>query len=197
MLQTDIRHDLTQTFYSPVVSLDPNEVEQIYNVLQAEGAAALHKESIQDEDINFERSADMRYVGQEYSVNVPVAGEIRLDEIEESFHNAHRVRYGHSTPDAPVEFVNLRLAALGRLARNAATPRMGEIGQNPVVETREAIFGSKPHKTPVLRREWIEPGSEFSGPLIIEEDSATTVIPPGHRAGVDKLGNILITVEVA
>jgi len=195
MLQTDLRHDLTRNFYHPLDGVDPKEVEWVYEELQAEGMAALREEGFRPEDVYFERSTDMRYVGQEYSVNVPVGDKIDLEEIDASFHNAHATRYGHSTPGGPVEFVNLRLAALGRLAKEDAHFEIAKEEGDPVIGTRDAIFDRKPYETPILWRNRIENGSQFSGPLIVEEESATTIVPPGYQARVDDLGNIIIKVE--
>ena len=68
---------------------------------------------------------------------------------------------------------------------------------DPVIGTRDAIFDGKPYETPILWRNRIEKGSQFRGPLIVEEESATTIVPLGYQARVDDLGNIIIKVEKA
>ncbi|MFN8455975.1 MAG: hydantoinase/oxoprolinase family protein [Anaerolineae bacterium] len=196
MLQTDVRHDLTQNFYHPAAGVKADDIERVFQQLQAEGVAALQAEKVAPEDIYFVRSTDMRYIGQEYTVNVGVGEAIDLVAIEQSFHNAHNTRYGHSTPGAPVEFVNLRLAALGRLERKRMQFAAPDDTPEPVIGSREAIFDGQPWPTLILRRDWLKPGSTFNGPLVIEEDSATTVAPPGYHISLDELGNIIITAEV-
>ena len=195
MLQTDVRHDLTRNFYHPADGVDANEVERAYEALKEEGIRALEEEAIAPSDMYFERSADMRYVGQEYSVNVHVADAIDLEEIDASFHLTHGTRYGHSTPSAPAEFVNLRLASLGRLTSDDGAFEIPKEEGEPVIDTREAIFDGKSYQTPVMWRYRIDKGATLHGPLIIEEDSATTVMPPGYQAHFDRLGSILITAE--
>src|SRR5262249_4386121 len=116
MLQTDIRHDVVRTFYQPLSALEQADVSVVYQELQREGADLLAEEGMAPDTHSFARSADMRYVGQEYTVAVAIGPQIDLAEIDAAFHEAHRVRYGHSTPGAPAEFVNLRLAAFGRIA---------------------------------------------------------------------------------
>ncbi|MFW6183556.1 MAG: hydantoinase/oxoprolinase family protein, partial [Chloroflexota bacterium] len=113
MLHTDVRHDLTRNFYEPAGAVQAEELQAVYAELQTRGEAILLQENVDPEDNYFLRSADMRYIGQEYTVNVPVNGDIDPASIVDTFHQAHKRRYGHSTPDAPVEFVNLRLAAMG------------------------------------------------------------------------------------
>ena len=193
MLQTDMRHDVVRSFYQPLADLQAHEVADVFLDLQADGANLLAEQGIAVTDQYSARSADMRYVGQEYSVNVPIGGSIDLDEIDAAFHDAHRVRYGHSTPGAPVEFVNLRLAAFGRIAGRAAPFRPAAPGADALLGTRRATFDGVPNDTSVLLRDRLSSGERHKGPIVIEEESATTVVPPGHAIEVDDHGNLLIT----
>lgn len=196
MLQTDIRRDLTTNFYHPVSGLDADSIVQTYARLRREGTGLLEEERVAKEDMYFVLSADMRYVGQEYFVNVVAEEPIELDAIEARFHEAHETRYGHATPGAPVEFVNLRLGALGRLKGEVLGFQPGNsTGRNPVRETREVVFDGELYDTEVLIREALPIDATFSGPLILEEDSATTVVPPGYSIFIDSYGNVLITRE--
>ena len=135
----------------------------------------------------------MRYVGQEYTVNVLVDATISLEQIDADFHDVHRTRYGHATPGAPVEFVNLRLAALGRIATAESRHGGGAEQADALLGTRTVVFDGAGHETPVLMREWLPPQSRYQGPVVIEEQSSTTVVPPGHVAALDEHGNIVIT----
>jgi N-methylhydantoinase A len=193
MLQTDMRHDVVQSFYMPLAGLEADEVAGAFRSLEAEGAELLEGEGIGADDRYVARFADMRYVGQEYTVNVPVGPTISLDEIDRDFHDVHRTRYGHSTPGAPVEFVNLRLAAMGRIATAQAPYRAVVEKADPLLGRRTVVFGGAEHETPVLMRDWLPPKSRHDGPVVIEEESSTTVVPPGHVASLDEHGNILIT----
>jgi N-methylhydantoinase A len=193
MLQTDIRHDVVRSFYRPLAGLEAGDVEQVFVELQAEGAELLAGEGIGSEAHAFARSADMRYVGQEYTVNVDIGGTVDLETVANAFHDGHRVRYGHSTPGAPVEFVNLRLAAFGRIAGSVAPFEPPSDDLDPVAGTRTATFDGVEHETTILHRDRLRPDQTFEGPLVIEEQSSTTVIPPGHVVRVDALGNLLIT----
>jgi N-methylhydantoinase A len=193
MLQTDIRHDQSQSLYRPVAGLAPDAVSAVYEQLAGQGRDALLHEGVAEEAMSFVHSADMRYVGQEYWVYVPVKEPIDLRAIEHTFHETHRTRYGHATPGAPVEFVNLRLAALGRLDRAVAGFQAPELGEDPVIGTRVVIFDGTPRRTTILLRRRLAPGARYLGPLVIEEDTATSVIPPGYEACVHDLGAVLVT----
>jgi len=191
MLQTDMRHDLVRSFYQPIADLQTDDVAGVFVDLRTEGAGLLAEQGIAVDDQYFARSADMRYVGQEYSVDVPIDAEVDLARVETAFHDAHRIRYGHSTPGAPVEFVNLRVAAFGRIAGEAAPFQPPEPDADPVLGTRTAVFAGTPHETGVLLRDRFADTRE--GPVVVEEAGSTTVVPPGYAVDVDGHGNLLIT----
>jgi len=193
MLQTDLRHDVVRSFYRPLADLDEGEVSGAFDLLRDEAEVLLEREEVAPGNRYFQRSADMRYVGQEYTVNVPVAEGSSLETIDASFHDAHRVRYGHSTPGAPVEFVNLRIAAMGRIGTSVAPHRAPEAGSDPLLGRRGVVFAAVEHDTPVLLRDRMQSGRTHDGPVVIEEESSTTVVPPGHQARLDAHGNMLIT----
>ena len=194
MLQTDVRQDITKNFYFPMSDVKNAALEKTFSGLEEEGLSGMRDEGIEVENIYFVRTADMRYIGQEYAVNVEMVSGVSLADIETNFHRAHHMRYGHSTPNAPVEFVNLRLAVLGRLERrtNQAFVEDDKSG-NPVIGTRETIFDREPHQTDIYSRDRLKAGTTFAGPAVIEEDSATTVVPPGYQIQIDHHRNIIIS----
>jgi N-methylhydantoinase A len=198
MLQTNVRHDLTQTFYQTMQATTREDLEGVYGQLEGQGRAVLHSEEVPDEHMGFLRTADMRYTGQEYSVNVPVSfekGEDGLEALTTRFHNAYKTHYGHSTPGAPIEFVNLRVAAFGKLERHTARFLLVEEEQSYDTSTRDVIFQGRAVQTKFYRRERLPTDMDLAGPHVIEEETATTVVPPGWTSRVDKLGNIIVTRE--
>ena len=85
MLKTDMRHDVVRSFYRPLAELQADELAGAFVSLEAEGAALLEAEGIDAADRYVARSADMRYVGQEYTVNVLVDATISLEQIDADF----------------------------------------------------------------------------------------------------------------
>ncbi len=193
MLQTDLRRDLTQSFYRPAQAVSIDELEAGYTDLGNEGQLALEREGVSMDDMSYRRSADMRYMGQEYTINARVRQPIDLERIVKTFHGAHRRRYGHSSPAEPVEFVNLRIAALGALNRYTQPVRLpaGD-GREALTGHRDAVFDAAPQRAPVLSRDRLPASFQAEGPVIVEERSATTVVPPGWRVAVDSQGNLLL-----
>ncbi len=194
MLQTDLRQDFTRSFFQPTDSASATTLESIYLELEGEGEAAMAEEGVGSGSLSYLRSADMRYVGQEYAINVPVSAPLLLTTLIDDFHTAYQRRYGHSSPDAQVEFVNLRIAALGALGRYDASATSTDYSSRPAVaEERPAVFAGRRHTTPVLQRDRLPPSFRCRGPAIIEEQSATTVVPPGWSVGVDAYNNLLLS----
>lgn len=193
MLQTDLRHDFTQSFFRRADAVEYGVLEECYEALELEGKASVSQEGFAEKDISYQRSADMRYTGQEYTINVPVPAAIDMATTISDFHAAHQRRYGHSNPVAPVEYVNLRVAAFGAVKKFAKTHRVSAAAKvSAAVGERSAVFNGVAHKTPVLLRDGLSTGFRSNGPVIIEEQSATTVVPPDWQAEVDAQGNILL-----
>jgi len=194
MLQTDIRRDLTVNFYQNFQTLEQNKLLEAYNNLKAEATELLKSENVQESNMDFSLTADMRYIGQEYYVNVNLTEPFNLEDINKSFHETYEKQYGHSTPEGPCEFINLRLIAMGQIEKSGSIKSAGE--DTTIVESkREVVFNQKPHQTNVLNRQKIETNKKFSGPAIIEESTATTIIPPNYNIVKDDFGNIIITKE--
>jgi N-methylhydantoinase A len=194
MLQTDIRRDLTVNFYQSFQNLEQSKLLESYKNLKLEATELLKNENVQESNMNFSLTADMRYIGQEYYVNVNLKEPFNLEEINKSFHETYEKQYGHSTPEGPCEFINLRLIALGQIEKSGSIKSAGE--DTEIIDSkREVIFNQKPHQTNVLNRQKIETNKKFNGPTIIEESTATTIIPPNYNIVKDDFGNIIITKE--
>jgi N-methylhydantoinase A/oxoprolinase/acetone carboxylase beta subunit len=143
----------------------------------------------------------MRYVGQQFHVTVALrldAPERVLEDAITSFHEVHEQMYGFKVVDEPVEVVNARLRAVGRLGTSAvrrslsATPaelRVEHVGQRRV--HFDGTGDARP--VPVYERALIPPGAVLHGPLLVEQDDTTSVVSPGHVVRADEFGNLVVT----
>ena len=192
MLQTDVRHDFKETLYGYWDLIEPKTLEIAYSALEAKGHAFLVKEGIAPEAISFERGIDFRYYGQEYVLTIPVpTGPIDMDAVRHSFDAAYERQYGHSSPDNRVEMANVRLAAVGRLPRpDTAPPAATPINTR---RERDAMFSGVWRTTTVLDRNGMGKGDIVVGPAIIEENTATTLVPPGWQAMPIEGGHLSMT----
>jgi N-methylhydantoinase A len=142
------------------------------------------------------RLADVRYRRQAYELTVPVAdGAITgatLQALADAFHTKHEQTYGHANRAEPVQLVNLRLTALGRLPGLTLTQRSDATAARQ--RTRDVWFAETGFvATPVHWRDGLLPGVMIGGPAIIEAVDSTTVVPPGWRAAIDDRGYIRLS----
>jgi len=199
MLMTDLRHDFVQT---RVVQLDEGslpELQSIVDEMRRLGAEELKGEMIPSSDMSFEVSLDVRYAGQEHTVSTPAP--LRIDKkglkrVQQTFNRLHYRKFSFSLND-PMEVVNLRLTALGRVKK--ARPQPQKTPSNVRVQRkgsrRVMLSEGKSLLLPVYDREEISPGGTVSGPAIIEEATSTTILRSGNRMKVDGYGNLLIRVR--
>ncbi len=194
MLQTDLRHDRTASFFRSASEVNKAELADLFRTLEEEGREAVVQEGIDPSAISYLRSADMRYSGQEYTINISMPDNLDIEALSARFHETHEQRHGHASPGAPIEFVNLRLAAIGAI--NKYGEHKVEVtgdGSDAYIGEREAVFRGAKLKTPILRRDRMPIGFQASGPAIIEEQSATTIMPDGWLLTVDDDSNLLLT----
>ena len=206
LLVTDLKHDYSTTLIQRTDQLDTELIAETYRNLEAQGRASLQREGMQPEDTVFQRQVDMRYVGQSYELTIPLPANaegvplLHPPEIEvvlKRFHLEHDRAYGYSVPDEPVEFVNLRLTAIGQIAK----PQLRELtveGRNVAdaqKASRPVYFAERDGYVdcPIYDRYRLAAGSVLEGPAIVEEVDSTTVLHPGYQARVDKFGNLILT----
>jgi N-methylhydantoinase A len=113
---------------------------------------------------------------------------------EQAFHQAHERAYGFSAPAEPMQIVNLRLAAVGRIPpwEPRRVPSSGPLPEPR--QTRPVYFEEAGGfvETPIYDRAVLAHVTSVGGPAIVEEMDSTTVIHPGYRADVDEWGNLVL-----
>jgi N-methylhydantoinase A len=201
MLETEIRKDMGRAYFTPLASVDHAGLAATLQELEDEGFASLEVEGIGRDIGRVEHALDMRYVGQEYTLTIPLAGaqEPNEEDFDENlagrFHSAHDLRFGHANPGAPVEIVIVRSSALGDLGRVDPTREEGTEATDIPTETRDVVFGREARPTAIAIRDALRPGAMLDGPAVVEEATATTVVPPGATLRVDSFGTLVITVS--
>jgi N-methylhydantoinase A len=192
MLQTDIRRDVTVNFFHAFSNLDENNIISSFEKLKNEATDLLSQENVKESDMSFNLTADMRYIGQEYYVNVQIYKPIKLEEINKYFHETYGKQYGHSTPDGPIEFINLRLVATGHIPKTSEVVKKYLQSSEVKENIRSVIFDNNKYDTTLLNRANIKSNKTIDGPVIIEEETATTVVPPKYNLKKDNFGNLII-----
>ncbi len=145
-----------------------------------------------------ERALDLRYRGQSFELTVPVGAptDPALTRLgARRFHAAHAARYGYARPDAAVELVNVRVTGRG-LRHKPNSRSLAAASANP---------GPRRWARPVCARTGVgtarrftsaaccSPAMRLTGPALVVQEDATTVLLPGWRATVDAWLNLICT----
>jgi N-methylhydantoinase A len=150
-------------------------------------------------------SVDVRYRGQGYELNVPYTGGLIA-----AFRREHERRYGYSYPAREMELVTLRLrvimkssqsslsvAPLGWTQVRTLAPERAGRGKRSGLDPERAsvFFGGKKIMTATYDRDSLQPGRKYAGAAVVAEYSATTVVAPGQRLWVDRIGNLFVQIR--
>lgn len=195
-LLVDMQHDFSQSCMVDADEADAADIEVQFGALEKKAMARLTHEGVAPHDIVLQRSIDMMYRGQWRSLAVTAARPIGvIADLVQSFHAEHQREYNFRRDDSPVSFFRLNLKAIGVVpkAEFAVHKPTGAIPEP--VDRRRVWFDGNGLDTPVYARDDLPCGFSFQGPAIIEQVDATTVVPPGASAEVDKYLNIIIRVK--
>ena len=194
LIGSDIRHDFARTVLADVHSVAPGFIREASADLLAAGRAALAREGFAASDTCIECSADMRYRGQAFDLNIPFGLEEGVaPRLAEDFEERYQQRYGHRRPGKPIDIVTLRVVATGIVARPklADIPRQANAITAAEKARRTVYFDGAWHRDcPVYERSRLGAGAQFAGPAVVEEYGSTTAVPPAWHAAIDPLGNI-------
>ena len=195
LVNCDLKHDYVKTKLTLFSQLSAEGLSSELRELQRQATDQLAREQIVPESMVFRPSLDIRYWGQAFELSVPLDGtEPETDEIVRSFHDLHQRTYGHSDPGAEIELVNCRLAAFGlvKKAEPSSVRSASTSLDDAETERRQVFFDGQFHECPVYERDKLPASVSISGPAIIEEFGATTVVFPSWRAEADTYGNLIL-----
>ncbi len=204
LLTTDLKYDAVRTEFQVGDAVDLDRLNADFSAMQAELARQLAADGVRPGDAAFQRSGDLRYVGQGYELRVPfpdsALDQAALAAVFARFGELHRAEYGHVFPDSPIEIVNIRVTGIGRMAKIAA-PRPAEGGSlaAALIKTASCAFRVdgvlQTLPTPFYRRDLLPLEEPIAGPAIILQTDSTTVVPPGGILRADPGGNLILRLE--
>jgi N-methylhydantoinase A len=201
MLMTDPRRDYVRTDVRPFDAANVDAVDAVCREMAERAVGEFDREGVPADDVTTERSADLRYAGQEHTVTTPLATEgdgrvteATVTETAERFHERHERTYNFRLED-PIEVVNLRLTATHPVEKPEMTGIDGGASLEAArKETRVVDFDEAGERdTPVFEREALPVGEPTAGPVVVEEPACTTLVPPTQELRVDQYGNLRIT----
>lgn len=194
--------DLVRSHKISLKEADFAEIEELFQNMEKEGTAVLQKGGT-TKDIRYERSLDMRFVGQGAETNVPILhrnfAQMTKEEVRYLFDQAYEALYGRTYPESEVEFVSFRV----RVELPQPSLRLPKI-EKKVSSLQEAIKGQHPAYSPIARdfipftvydRYSLFAGAKFEGPAIIEERESTAIVGEDAAVSVDEYGFLWITLD--
>ena len=192
----DARSDRRRSVLMDSRRFDVERANEILSDLSSTVLADLEKQGHRSE-INLTRSLQMRYLGQNYELELPLAIDrftiANLDTVWENFHQLFLDRYRFHLPDEPIEVVDMGATAVAVMAK----PEQPRLPIDRAVASpdsfRRVFFEEGALDTPVYDRAKLAAGQIFLGPALVEEDVSVTVVRPGYRVLVDVFGNLEIT----
>ena len=206
LIVSDLKEDFVVSERFPGDAAGLRRLAAHAEALTARAVAWFDSEDVPAPSRRLELGVDARYVGQNFELAVPVAaGDAGADAIlipaperlRERFLEVHESAYGYANPDDPIEIVNVRLTARGRLREDPVPPDPGDPGPHPEPFEHQAVRFTHGDATtcPVYDRESLRAGHALEGPAILEQLDSTTPIFPGDTAIVDRAGNLVIRIN--
>jgi N-methylhydantoinase A len=202
LLAAPLAFDFVRSAYSRMDQLDWRLANRLLEEMAEEGRKVLEGSGLQSDAITFQRTADMRYIGQGHEVSVTLpegilnAGD--LPRVAAEFERTYEALYGRKGPEVPLEVINWRVVASGpppdmnlRLPRDSAKRRDARKG------SRLAYFPEQSGyvETPIYDRYALAPGARFDGPAIVEERESTLIVGARAHAWVDERLNVVVELN--
>jgi N-methylhydantoinase A len=199
MLTADLRREYAQTYRAPLTDDGLNGTAAFFKTLETEASVWLRSAGVPSEHTLLEHAVDVRYVGQNYSVTIPIESGAAQTAVKRAFDAAHQQRYSHSAPEEPAEIIAARVSIVGQLSKPVLTGLAAGSG-TPVAASvlgkRRVRFDPRSEiEATVYDRGQLLAGDAFAGPAIVQEDGSATLVPPNVRVDVQPSGHMILTVD--
>jgi N-methylhydantoinase A len=161
--------------------------QEIASILPGDGAPVMR------------RAVDLRYLGQEHTVTVPLADLDDWPGLRKQFDDAHDRAYGYAAPAVEVQLLNLRLTVVYPIDRPQLPTLQTRVSGSPKFETRtiySTLAGAKKDFR-VYQREDLLPGDVIDGPAAIEEPGTTTIVDTADTLSVEEHGCLIIHLSAS
>ena len=200
LLVSDFETDGVKTLFVRNAALaDVETVEAEFRRLESRGEEELMREGVDGIPVRHRRTAEMRYEGQAYELEVAIGTPFDLaarQRAVDGFHEVHGQVYGHFNTARQVEVVNLRVVSYQAAADLPDDALSGDLHRNnedaqSTAARRAAFPMAGVVDAPILRRPDIPAGAVVEGPAIIEQADTTVVVDKGQLA-IGEAGNLLI-----
>ncbi|WP_254864277.1 hydantoinase/oxoprolinase family protein [Halovivax gelatinilyticus] len=206
LLVSDRVVDRSTSMVRRLADVDPGALASVFAEVEREALAQLDEsgsdsesdESDGPDSLRIERSLALRYAGQSFDLAVDLPDEElspeTLDAAADRFHAVHERRYGHASPDEPIELVTVRVRVHKPVDPPTLSAPATDAG-DPIRTERSVDFDGTLRETPVYDRAGLPAGAAVDGPAIVEGTESTVVVRPGWAATVDEHGSLVLEVS--
>jgi N-methylhydantoinase A len=193
---TDARVDTQRTVQMTSKRFDQERATEVMQALIETGIGDLKGQGY-GKNVEIYRSLEMRYLGQNYELEIPISFDSFTDEttpqLWQAFHDMHEARFGFNIPREVIEVITVKATTVSLTEK----PEFATIGDSAgaaaeAVARREVTFEGGRHDTPIYDRADLRAGHRIAGPAIVEEAASVTVLRPDQNLRVDAYGNLLI-----
>lgn len=199
MLHSDVRHDVMRVQFADLDRAEATSLDTVFAGLEKDVLTTLASEGFRGGDARCERALDLRYVGQQWDITVPVGPRFDPVAIRRDFDAEHDRLFGHTQPQGIIEITKLRVTGIGALPPLAAArPARTEVGARPY-EHRQVWIDERSGwaETAIYRGRDLGPGDRVVGPAVIDEATTTILVGVGDVLTVDESGNFSILLDEA
>ena len=193
---TDARVDTQRTVQMTSKRFDQARASEVMHSLIETGINDLKAQGY-GENVEILRSLEMRYLGQNYELEIPISFDTFTDEttpqLWQAFHDMHLARFGFNIPREVIEVITVKATTVS-LTDKPEFATIGEAGGADAepASRRQVTFEDGEHDTPIYDRAALKGGHRISGPAIVEEAASVTILRPEQNLRVDAYGNLLI-----
>jgi N-methylhydantoinase A len=195
-LLADVRHDFVHAINADVDTVTAEQVREVFAAQREQGVRILRQDQFTDERIKVHHYADMAYAKQLHNLLVPLPDAFEQwtsKGLTEAFLERYQATYGGLLRWSNIKLVNLRTVVVGKR-------EMAHFSSEPAMEyhkprRRPVTFVEGMFETPVVSRAALQPGERWDGPMIVEQQDSTTVVPPSAIVKVHPTGSLIVEVQ--
>ena len=193
--------DYVRSYVARIEQIDWDHLNALFANMEVDAKAMLVEAGAKPDEISFQRTSDMRHVGQGFEVSVPVQNgtldENQTQSLRTNFFNTYRSLFERTVTDVPIEAMSWRLAASAPIPKVALNFRVRGLIEGEKMKGQRKVYFPETGFAPcdVYDRYVLVEGDVIEGPAIIEERESTTVMPPGTQASVDSSLNLIIELN--
>ena len=192
----EVQNEFARTYLKIAEDTPASDLSGVLSELRSEAADWLEREGVDDSRRSFSFYADCRYAMQDIQIPCELdpgaVDEGFAARVRAQFEDEHRRRYGFDL-SAPIEIATVRVVGASASADGVVTAADDASGSEARPQREEQVFFEGEWRpTGIYDRDALSAGDSISGPAIVIQQDATTVIEPGYGAKVDGYGNLII-----